>query len=82
MWQVKSSEPCAQIHYINAYFPDCVLKLLLSPKYMIFLSGAFLLIFRGNGAGDRPVSLDVDIVVMFQQQRGYQSCQSIRICII
>lgn len=53
--------------------PDHVLKLLFSPKYMIFLSHGFLLIFRGNGDGDSPESLDVDVIAMFQQQQGYLS---------
>lgn len=66
--QVQSGESLALIHYINACFLDHVLKLSFSPKYTIFLSHVFLLIFRGNGARDSPVSLDVDIVVMFQQQ--------------
>jgi len=66
--QAKSGESLAYIHYINACFPDRVLKLLFSAKYTLFLSHVFFLIFRGNGARDSPVSLDVDIIVMFQQQ--------------
>lgn len=66
--QVRSSESLAEIHCINVWFPGRVLKLLFYPKYTIFLSHIFLLLFRGSGARDSPVSLNVDIVVMFQQQ--------------
>lgn len=53
--------------------PDHILKLLLFPKYMIFFSHVFPLVFRGNGDRDSPVSLDVDVIVVFQQQGGYLS---------